>query len=267
MKNKDFKKMFLQESENIVIKMSDKLQKTHIQALPESQYSKADKKSPFLKRLIPITATFCCLIVALSIFIINSATGGGYLTAYAIEINPSICITTDANDKIINICSLNEDADEILSDIEFENIVGENIETAIEKIIKTVSEKGILDDYQNEIRVYALNDDKGVMDKKLKKVGDIVDKKLKEFGHEDIKVAKSEMTLNDFKDKMGFDGNFKRLDDMQKDIKEHGIFNDDVPPPKPEGSNPYENQDNPPPKPEEDVPPPANQGNPPINNK
>ena len=247
MTNKDFKEAFLKESESIDIRQSERLKQTPIQqSASDFSRAKTNKTRSFRKFFMPLTAA-CCLIIALSLFIINPfGTSDGYLTAYAIDINPSISIITDENDEVIKICSLNEDADAVLSDDEFDDIIGERFETAVGKIIKVVCENGVFNGYQDTIRIYALNDNRKIMDDKLNRFGNIVEKELERYGHGDIGLEKHEMTPNDFQEKMGIEGDFKRLDDMRNDIEKRDKYKGNPPP----------DGDVPPPKPEGDVPPP-----------
>ncbi len=257
MKDKDLKKMFLKETENIDISMSEKLKNTPIETSKQKKVSvKENEKATWLRLFLPISALACCLILAFTfIFPLNTSTNTSYLTAYVMEINPAIAIVADSEDNIINICSVNEDADEILSSAEFDDIIGKKLSLAVEKVIKVTSTEGILDGYTDKIRIFALNDNEKVLDKKLDRFGEMVRKELKEFGHEDIDFEKSPMKLDDFRDKMGFDDDFRKLDDMKKEIEEHDKYKGTTPPDKKPDDNPpvppgEKEGDTPPPKPE-----------------
>ena len=266
---KEFKKKFSVESENVDIRMSEKLKQTPIQPAASTLGAKSEKRFSFRKAFMPLTALACCIIVVLSLVIINpfSSAEGGF-TAYAIEINPSISIIADKNDNVLNVFSLNEDADAILCDGAFDDVVGESLETTVEKIIKVVSESGIFNDYHDNIRIYALNDDKKIMDDKLDKFDGILKNKLQKFGHGDIGREKFEMSPNDFKDKMDLQGDFGRLEDMKQDILRRDRYKGNPPPangnelpPKPNGDPPPANGDLPPANgdlPPSGDPPPAN---------
>ena len=235
MKNKKIKNLFLEENEKLNIEMSDELKRTPIQ--PPVEEAPAPVKRKPLMRLLPMGAIACVLIIAVMLAIINPfSSSNGTLTAYVIDINPSISITTDENDTVISICSLNNDADELLSSNEFDTVVGESLDTAVGKIIKAVSDKGILDGYEDKIRIYALNDDKKIMDKRLDEFGRLVRKNLDDEGFKNIEFEEREMTVGEFKDRMGFEKEFVRLDEMKDDIKNHDrMHGGELPPPKPDG--------------------------------
>jgi len=242
MKNKDVKNLFLSENEKLNIEMSHELRNTPIQPPVKEE---AVIKSHGFKKFIPIFSVACCLIIAIVLLAVSPIwSGDGNLTAYVIDINPSISITTNQNNEVISICSLNEDADELLSSNEFDTVVGESLDVAVEKIIKTAADKGILNGYEDKIKIYALNDDKNVMDKRLDDFGQMVRKNLDEEGFKDIEFEKREMTINEFRDRMGFEREFDKLNDMRDDIRKHDrMHGGELPPPKPEGD------DTPPPEP------------------
>ena len=266
MKIKDFKKAFLKETENVDIKASEKLIKTPITApIPatitepvlvttENVVVKTKNASSFKRTFLPLIMAMCLLIIGVSLLIANPFAKVSGITAYAIEINPSISIITDTDDKVINICSINEDADAILSDSEFDYVIGEKFEVAVEKIIKVVSENGFLNDYQVKIRIYALNDDKNLMNDKLGKFGNIVENKLQKYGHGEIAIEPHEMSVDDFKGKMEMQGDFDRLDDMKRELKERDRYKNPPPDGEPPHGNPPEGN-NPPPDNPPDNPP------------
>ena len=152
MKDKNIKNLFLQETAKIDVKMSEKLKNTPIQSSKqENSEIVIRKKFNWQKLFVPITSV---------IFPLTSTASNAYLTAYILEINPtveltgdgyasdestsdeeeniSIAFVTDENDKMIKICSVNEDANEILSSEEFNDISNINLDEAIEKVIKYV---------------------------------------------------------------------------------------------------------------------------------
>ena len=227
---KEFKKKFSAESENVDIRMSEKLKQTPVSAAAETVGAKSETRFSFRKAFMPLTALACCIIAVLSLVILDPFTSESGFTAYAIEINPSISIIADKNDNVLNVFSLNEDADAILCDGAFDDVIGKSLETTVEKIIKVVSESGIFNDYNDNIRIYALNDDKKMMDDKLDKFDGILKNKLQMFGYGDIGREKFEMSPNDFKDKMDLQGDFGRLEDMKQDILRRDRYKGDPPP-------------------------------------
>lgn len=64
-----------------------------------------------------------------------------------ISINPEIELGLDEQDKVVEVISINEDADILTSDL---NLVGLTIEDASTKIIDSAMETGYLDEYSDE---------------------------------------------------------------------------------------------------------------------
>jgi hypothetical protein len=73
-----------------------------------------------------------------------------------LDINPSIEINLDKNDKVVNIKPLNDDAKDIISD----DLEGKNLDDAIEVITNNVIDKGYVEDGNITILVYS----KGTID-------------------------------------------------------------------------------------------------------
>ena len=252
MKSKDIKSMFLRETESIDISMAEKVKNTPVPPAEIPVTTKTAKpKRNFFAILKPYYALALCLVLIIGgVFIFRQPTtvANAQLTAYVLEINPSFCITADKDDVIINVCSLNDDADTVLSNEEFDTIVGKTLEEGVDKIIKVVSQNGFLNGYQNVIQIYAVNDDKNTIPAKLDKFGQMLNGDLQKYGHGDVPFDKHELPLDDFKTRMGFESNFIRLDDMKEDIRQHGRFIGERPTDNPPDDIPPEHPtDNPPP--------------------
>jgi hypothetical protein len=69
---------------------------------------------------------------------------------YTVDINPSICLGVDADDKVAKVISQNEDADELLSDLDFK---GDDIQAAILEIVNAAKAAGYLADEEKYVLV------------------------------------------------------------------------------------------------------------------
>ncbi len=69
---------------------------------------------------------------------------------YTVDINPSICLGVDADDKVAKVISQNEDADVLLSDLDFE---GDDIQAAILEIVNAARAAGYLADEEKYVLV------------------------------------------------------------------------------------------------------------------
>ena len=245
MKDKDIKNLFLKEDEKINIEMSQKLFGTPIEKKPATTVfqQKATPKKRFI--FAPLVSFALIIVLAVSLVLTNGINNSSsVLTAYVLDINPSISITTNSDNEIVNICALNEDADEILADESFDNIVGESLDTAVENIITVAKEKGIFDEYQDNIQLWTLNDNPSKMREKLDGFGEMVRHNLDKLNLESINFEKHEMPLDEFRERMGFEGEYGKLDDMQKDIQRHDKYKGNPPPPNGNNTQP---DNNPPP--------------------
>lgn len=268
---KDFKKRFESETDQLNIRMSEKVKNAPVSVRREENVA----KKSFVPRLRFALSFAACLMVfvMLGVFALPNATvktDAADITSYIIEINPSLCITADADDKVLNICALNDDADEILSDDKLQDAVGKSLTECLDKVINVIADKGFLDGYSDTVRLYAVNDNKSKLTKNLNGFERDFKNGMREYGFDNIPVEKREMSLDDFKGKTGFEGDFKRLDDMKDFLRERDrFFNPDHQPPSnpPQGDNPPPDNppqgDNPPtdnPPPDNPPPPDAGQG-------
>jgi hypothetical protein len=69
---------------------------------------------------------------------------------YTVDINPSICLGVDADDKVAKVISQNEDADVLLSDLDFK---GDDIQAAILEIVNAAKAAGYLADEEKYVLV------------------------------------------------------------------------------------------------------------------
>jgi hypothetical protein len=69
---------------------------------------------------------------------------------YTVDINPSICLGVDADDKVAKVISQNEDADVLLSDLDFK---GDDVQAAILEIVNAAKAAGYLADEEKYVLV------------------------------------------------------------------------------------------------------------------
>lgn len=245
MKNKQIEKMLLEESKNIDISMSENLKNEPIppknNKLNNTTITYNFIKTKKFKYIMAFASIFCALvIVALSIiFIPQNNTTSAYLTSYILSINPKISITTNSDDEVVNICSLNNDADQILGNSTFDNIIGLKLEDCVLKIINTAKDNNIFEGYTDTIKLYAINDNNNTLQDKLNKCENMLRRDMKNIGFENIEIETHQMQMKDFKNQMGFNQEFNRLDDMKDFLEHHDKYFDpnfipgELPPPPP----------------------------------
>lgn len=92
------------------------------------------------KVIIPIIAVILVLIIGVVSFVIIN--NNKIVSTITLDINPSIEINLNKNEKVINVIALNDDAEDIIDD----NFKGKNIEETLNTITDNLVEKG----YANE---------------------------------------------------------------------------------------------------------------------
>lgn len=107
--------------------------------------------------LAPLSAVAALAIVAGSIFGVSrfqqaSATD----SVVTLDINPSISLSIDAKETVLEAIPLNDDAKEVMGSMELE---GTNLETAVNALIGACLQKGYLDELENAILVSVENSD------------------------------------------------------------------------------------------------------------
>lgn len=212
MKKQEFFTRLKQENKDINIEMSEELKSTNIYISESKVYN---KKPNFVPKLCAVMACLLLMVFSITALLLNIDKNAG-LTSYILEINPALCITTDKKDNIINVCALNEDANEIVSNSEFDYVYGIKLEECLSKIIKIVKEKGYFDNYDNTVKIYAINDDLSEEKKKLDNFAIMMRKELGNFQTRNISFEKHELALSDFRKKIGAEENFAKLDDMRE---------------------------------------------------
>lgn len=108
-----------------------------------------------------------------------------------LDVNPSIALTVDANDRIVTAQGLNEDGLLILEGMDF---TGADITVAVNAVIGSMLQKGYLSDLQNAILVSVENDDAEKSAALQKRVSDLIGTALQN-SHLDGTVLSQ--TLND----------------------------------------------------------------------
>ncbi|MCD8376548.1 MAG: PepSY domain-containing protein, partial [Oscillospiraceae bacterium] len=109
------------------------------------------------KYYIPLTIVAALLVVCVGIFgLVQWQSGGGSNSVVLLDVNPSISLTVSAREKVLSAEGLNEDGQQVLSDLELEGV---DLTTAVSAIVGSMLQKGYLSDLQNAILVSVENDD------------------------------------------------------------------------------------------------------------
>ena len=125
---------------------------------PQDIYTGPSKVTRIYRRMrTAATVLAACLCVAVL--------GGGVAryqnsrvdSVVGIDVNPSIELSVNRNDKVLKAEALNSDAEEILDDMDLKNV---DVDIAVNALIGSMVRHGYLNDLDNAILVTVANDDK-----------------------------------------------------------------------------------------------------------
>ena len=116
------------------------------------------------KRITKLTAALGVVCFALAITFGGFAMLGMDNEEYKIilDVNPSIEITADSNDKVLEVVALNNDGDEIIGDRDFE---GDPTGEVVKELTETMIDKGYLSEESNSVLVSVEGKDKDKNDR------------------------------------------------------------------------------------------------------
>lgn len=106
-----------------------------------------------------LAALAAAMVLALGLggyFWLNRTQAPRVDSVITLDVNPSISVYVDADENVISVEALNDDAREILGNMELE---GTSLEVALNALIGSMLQKGYLGDLQNAILVSVENDD------------------------------------------------------------------------------------------------------------
>lgn len=225
MKNRDIKNLIKNEYENLKVSpVSSNVLNVSIQEKPPFESRTKFVGLPTLRYAM---VSFCILVLfalAISPNFFGNTIEQSNITSYILEINPSICITTDSDDSVIAICSLNSDGDVLLSDDRFETILGQDLSIGVKSVVDASVDLGYFEDYDDHIVLFAINNKESMAFEKNSKFESFLSKYLQSHDLNEIKIDKGCMSIDDFKSRMNFKNNIDDLDKMREAIKNRSRY-------------------------------------------
>lgn len=107
---------------------------------------KSTKKS-LIFRVAAIAAAFVlCCGVGIGLFAYN--TSDGIETTVSLDVNPSVEITLNKGDKVIDVTPLNEDGEIVVGDMDFEGV---DLDVAVNALIGSMVQNGYINELSNSI--------------------------------------------------------------------------------------------------------------------
>lgn len=121
----------------------------------------------------------------------------------SLDVNPSIEINTNAKDRVLSVNALNEDAETVIGDMDFE---GADLDVAVNALIGSLLRHGYLDEYKNSILVSVDNRDKDKGEAMRLKLLDEINGILKQDGIEGAvlsRISDDDDALEELAEKYG----------------------------------------------------------------
>lgn len=172
----EIKNAYINEAPDLLSKIKDNC--NNIEQI-ENDYSIIQpKKSLILRRsifsLCSVVLIFIGIIIGHFAIKTNNYTEASYSeTSIYIDVNPSIEIQLDKDDKVYKCIAINEDAEEILKDIDFEGV---KLNTALNAIVGALYSNGYLSYESNSILVGLNNDDNELLQNVTNEINSIFSK-------------------------------------------------------------------------------------------
>ena len=159
------------------------------------------KKNNTLRSVAAIAAVFVLLIAG--IFLAKNFQGGSSGTLAAVvsfDVNPSIELSVDKNEKVLSAVGLNDDGREVLDGMELKDT---DLDVAVNAIVGSMLQHGYLDDMANSILLSVSGVDGYDADTLQAKLTDSVNKLLKDCSVLSQNVSDPHTALAEKADKYG----------------------------------------------------------------
>ena len=111
------------------------------------------RKNKKLSRILSIAAVFVLLIAG--VFLYKNFTGSDAAALVSIDVNPSIELEVDADERIIIARALNDDGKKVLSGMKLE---GTDLNTGVNAIVGPMLKNGYIDELRNSVLVSVSGD-------------------------------------------------------------------------------------------------------------
>lgn len=111
------------------------------------------RKNKKLTRILSIAAVFVLLIAG--VFLYKNFTGSDAAALVSIDVNPSIELEVDADERIISARALNDDGKKVLSGMKLE---GTDLNTGVNAIVGSMLKNGYIDELRNSVLVSVSGD-------------------------------------------------------------------------------------------------------------
>jgi hypothetical protein len=156
---------------------------------------KADRVISFASK---ITRFMPAIAAAAAIIIMISTGGYAYYKPYgtvSLDVNPSIEYTINRFDRVLDVNGVNDDGNDIVSQLDVKKLINKDIEAAVEETIEQIEAEGYLSDEDGNYVVVTANTKK---EEHTDKLVDKLDEKIS--GHKNLNPIASKVTDDDIKE-------------------------------------------------------------------
>lgn len=130
------------------------------------------KQNKWIKQLVTIAAAFAIAFSSIGIY--NVCTGKAETTKVSLDVNPSIEMTVNKNEKVVNVTPRNEDGKKVVGNMKLENT---DLETAVNAIIGSMVKNGYISELANSILISV----DGKSQKNMNELQDKISSQINEF--------------------------------------------------------------------------------------
>ncbi|MBR4435685.1 MAG: PepSY domain-containing protein [Clostridia bacterium] len=156
--NGDIKKAFEAATPNVLDSVLSSLdsERGKVVSMNTDTNTKTKKARPRIVGIIAAAAAFMLILGAVLAVATLNKTGDKVFATVLLDVNPSIGLEVNKQEKVIRVDALNEDAKIIIGDMDFE---GSSIDVAVNALIGSMLRKGYLSDIANSILITVDNAD------------------------------------------------------------------------------------------------------------
>src|SRR6056297_3730501 len=196
MKNKEIEERLYNSIQKAPINLKEELKNKEVEKMREhDNITKQESKKKQSFNWKPFAAVAAIIIVFFAGYF-------GYYTQYRavdsivyLDVNPSVEISTNKQDNVLDIRALNDDAEDYLDDYEFK---GKNLDEVSIELIDRFIEKGYIDESHNTILISIRNDNEENSREQKERLNTKVNEYLENKNIKPVVLAQSIRDEDDF---------------------------------------------------------------------
>ncbi len=187
-----------------------------------SVVSMTTNNNRIFKKFAAVAAAFIILALGISLISVNYF-GNQLVSSVSLDVNPSVNIQLDRNEKVIDVIPFNEDGEKIIGTMDFK---GSDLTVTINALVGSMLRNGFLSDIQNSVLVTVEGENHDKNEQIRKRVEDEISAVLN-GGNFEAAIVKQEINdeddaLEDFAKKHNIsEGKAKLVHEIAKELPHH----------------------------------------------